>query len=164
MGIRYWLAGMPRYRSAPLDTDRMPPGIPFIIGNEAAERFSFYGMRGILVPFMTAQLLARDGTLATMGESEATGWFHLFVWAVYLTPLMGAILADYAWGKYRTIIRLSIVYCLGHLALALDATRLGLFIGLVLISLGSGGSLHAPVTSLVSPWRPECNSCPDKTD
>ncbi|MGI8602372.1 MAG: MFS transporter, partial [Verrucomicrobiales bacterium] len=103
------------------------------------ERFSFYGMRGILVPFMTTQLLARDGSLATMPESEATGWFHLFVWAVYITPLFGAMVADYAWGKYRTIVSLSVVYCLGHLALALDATRLGLFLGLALISLGSGG-------------------------
>lgn len=127
------------YRSAPLDTERLPPGIPYIVANEAAERFSFYGMRGILVPFMTSYLMATDGTPARMSESEAAAWFHVFVWAVYITPLLGAIVADLAWGKYRTIIRLSIVYCLGHLALAVDETRWGLFIGLSLIALGSGG-------------------------
>ena len=47
---------MSNYRTAANDTDKMPPGIPFIIGNEAAERFSFYGMRTILVIFMTKYL------------------------------------------------------------------------------------------------------------
>ncbi len=41
------------YLTAPIKTDKMPPGIPYIIGNEAAERFNFYGMRAILVVFMT---------------------------------------------------------------------------------------------------------------
>jgi len=117
----------------------MPPGIPFIVGNEAAERFSFYGMRAVLVVFMTQYLLAADGSLATMDEAEAKGWFHLFVSAVYFTPLFGALVSDGLLGKYRTIITLSIVYCLGHLALALDHTRIGLLLGLGLIALGSGG-------------------------
>jgi POT family proton-dependent oligopeptide transporter len=43
------------------------------------------------------------------------------------------------WGKYRTIIVLSLVYCAGHLALSLNETRVGLFVGLALIALGSGG-------------------------
>src|SRR5690606_20028323 len=51
----------------------------------------------------------------------------------------GALLADVFWGKYKTILTLSIVYCLGHLALALDETRLGLSVGLGLIAIGSGG-------------------------
>ena len=52
---------------------------------------------------------------------------------------MGAIIADAFLGKYKTIIILSIVYCLGHLALALDETRIGLAVGLTLISIGAGG-------------------------
>jgi POT family proton-dependent oligopeptide transporter len=52
---------------------------------------------------------------------------------------MGAILSDWLWGKYKTIMILSVVYCLGHLALALDETRMGLAIGLSLIAIGSGG-------------------------
>ena len=96
-------------------------------------------MRAILVVFMTQYLLAGDGSLATMDDAQARGWFHLFVSAVYITPLLGALLSDGLLGKYRTIIFLSIVYCLGHFALAIDHTRLGLVIGLGLIALGSGG-------------------------
>jgi len=127
------------YRTAPLATRGLPPGMGYIIGNEAAERFSYYGMRAILIVFMTQYLLSADGTLALLGEDEAKGWFHLFVSAVYFTPLLGALLADGVLGKYRTIILLSLVYCLGHLALAIDHTTLGLLLGLGLIALGAGG-------------------------
>ena len=129
----------PAYRSAPLATDRLPPGIPYIVGNEAAERFSYYGMRAILMVFMTQYLLNSDGTTAVIRSDEAKGWFHLFVSAVYFTPLLGAVIADGMLGKYRTIILLSLVYCLGHLALAVDHTTLGLALGLGLIALGAGG-------------------------
>jgi len=130
---------MTRYRAAPLPSAGMPPGIPFIVGNEAAERFSFYGMRAVLVVFMTQYLMDADGSLVVMDEAQAKGWFHLFASAVYFTPLLGALLSDGLLGKCRTIIGLSIVYCLGHLVLALDHTRLGLSLGLGLIALGSGG-------------------------
>ncbi|MES9972125.1 MAG: POT family MFS transporter [Candidatus Thiodiazotropha sp.] len=130
---------MTKYHTAPLPSRSMPAGIPFIIGNEAAERFSFYGMRAILVVFMTQYLVNSDGVVDTMNEEEAKGWFHLFVSAVYITPLLGALISDGLLGKYRTIIILSLVYCLGHFALALDHTRLGLLLGLGLIALGSGG-------------------------
>ena len=128
-----------KQRPSPVDTDGMPPGIPFIIGNEAAERFCFYGMRTILVVFMTKYLVDRTGALAVMKPEEAKGWFHLFVSAVYFLPFFGAILADAFWGKYRTILILSVVYCIGCLALSLDNTRTGLLIGLGLIAIGSGG-------------------------
>jgi POT family proton-dependent oligopeptide transporter len=130
---------MPRYRTRPLASTRMPPGIPFIVGNEAAERFSFYGMRAILVVFMTQHLVNAAGELDVMSEAEAKGWFHLFVSAVYFTPLLGALISDGLLGKYRSIIALSLVYCLGHFVLALDDTRTGLAIGLGLIALGAGG-------------------------
>ena len=130
---------MARYRTSPVASTRMPGGIPYIISNEAAERFSFYGMRGILVVFMTKYLVDQTGQQALMGDEEAKGYFHLFVSAVYFMPLLGALLSDVLLGKYRTILSLSIVYCLGHLVLALDDTRLGLALGLGLISLGSGG-------------------------
>lgn len=127
------------YLTRPLDQKGMPAGIPYIVGNEAAERFSFYGMRTILVVFMTQYLMGKTGVLAPMGEEDAKGWYHLFVSAVYFTPLLGAVLADVWWGKYKTILLLSLVYCGGHLALALDDTRLGLALGLGLIALGAGG-------------------------
>ncbi len=52
---------------------------------------------------------------------------------------MGAIISDVFWGKFRTIFYLSLVYCLGNFALAADQTRVGLFVGLLLITLGAGG-------------------------
>ena len=117
----------------------MPRGIPFIIGNEAAERFSYYGMRAILVIFMTQYLRNAAGDLDVMSEAESRAWYHAFSSAVYFFPVLGAILSDGFLGKYKTVIFLSIVYCLGHLALAVDDTRLGLSVGLGLIALGSGG-------------------------
>jgi POT family proton-dependent oligopeptide transporter len=129
----------PAYRTAPVASPALPPGVPYIVGNEAAERFSFYGMRAILVVFMSRHLVASDGTPRPMSEAEATAYYHLFTSAAYFFPLLGALLSDGLLGKYRTIMSLSIVYCLGHLALALDDTRLGLAIGLTLIAMGSGG-------------------------
>ena len=76
---------MTKYRTAPIASSKIPPGIPFIIGNEVAERFSYYGMRAILVVFMTQYLLNSSGRLEVMSEDEAKGYFHLFVSAVYLT-------------------------------------------------------------------------------
>lgn len=125
--------------TAPLKTAQMPPGIPYIIGNEAAERFSFYGMRAILVVFMTQYLRDASGGLAPMSEAEASTWYHLFLTSNYFFPVFGAIIADAFFGKYRTIFWLSLVYCGGHLALALDDTRLGLGTGLLLIAVGAGG-------------------------
>ncbi|HBJ33696.1 MAG TPA: MFS transporter [Planctomycetaceae bacterium] len=126
------------HRTAPLSTSGFPPGIPYIVGNEAAERFSFYGMKAILTVFMTQYLLGRDGELAVMSDATAKFWVHTFVMAAYFTPLLGAFLADWLLGKYRTIILLSVIYCFGHLALALDETRMGLAVGLSLIALGTG--------------------------
>jgi len=117
----------------------MPLGIPYIIGNELAERFSFYGMKCILIIFMTQYLIDSDEILDPMNNTEATYWYHMFTSAVYFTPILGALLSDVFLGKYKTILLLSIIYCLGHFSLALDETKFGLFIGLALISIGAGG-------------------------
>jgi POT family proton-dependent oligopeptide transporter len=127
------------YRTTPVPTDRMPPGILYIVGNEAAERFSFYGMNSILVVFMTRYLLDRQGHPSPMTEPQADAWYHVFVSAAYLLPVLGAFLADAVLGKYRTILLLSIAYCCGHFALAINDTRFGLVVGLGLIALGAGG-------------------------
>jgi POT family proton-dependent oligopeptide transporter len=117
----------------------MPRGIPYIIGNEFAERFSYYGMRAVLYAFMTTALLSHDGAADLMSEAEASTWIHSFMTAVYFTPLLGALAADLWLGKFRAIMILSLVYCGGHLVLALDHTRTGLMWGLALIAIGSGG-------------------------
>ena len=127
------------YKSQPDPSNTMPAGIPYIIGNEAAERFSYYGMRAILMIYMTQYLVNSSGQLELMSENEAQAYFHLFVSAAYFMPLFGALLADGVFGKYRTIILLSLIYCLGHFTLALDNTRMGLLLGQSLIAIGSGG-------------------------
>ncbi len=131
--------GQTSYRTAPEHTTGMPSGVPFIVGNELAERFSYYGMKTILVVFMTQHLKNAHGQLAPMSDAEATSTFHLFAAGAYFFPLLGAIVSDTFFGKYRTIMWLSLVYCMGHFALAADESRVGLYAGLSLIALGAGG-------------------------
>lgn len=122
-----------------LDKNKLPKSIPYIIGNELAERFSYYGMKTILVIFMTEYLLNSSGQREVMSDEESKFYYHMFVSANYFFPILGALLSDILWGKYRTIIALSIIYCFGHIALSLDETRLGLTLGLTMIAIGSGG-------------------------
>jgi POT family proton-dependent oligopeptide transporter len=118
----------------------MPPQIPFIIGNEACERFSFYGMRNILTVFLIDWLLKNHVPAQGDREARAKAVFHLFVFGVYFTPLLGGFLADRFLGKYRTVLYISVLYCLGHACLAMfSGDRTGFYVGLALIALGSGG-------------------------
>lgn len=113
------------------NADKFPSQIKYIVGNEACERYSYYGMRSILTVFMIQVLL--------MQEAQATSTYHLFAGACYLFPLLGAFISDRIWGKYKTILYLSLVYCLGHAVLSIWETKMGLYAGLALIALGSGG-------------------------
>ena len=125
----------------------MPPGVPYIIGNEAAERFSYYGMNSILTIFMTKYLLDKMGHLSVMQPANAEAWYHTFVSVLYFLPIFGAILADAVFGKFRVVLWLSIVYCGGHFTLALMGSpvahaiepRYLLAIGLLMIAMGAGG-------------------------
>ncbi len=134
----------------PQDQVGMPKGIPYIIANEVAERFSYYGMRTILVVFMTQYLVSSTGELDTFTESQAREAYAWFISSAYFFPIIGAIIADALLGKYLTIMILSVVYVIGHgcLALidmpsvALQATfepRTWLLIGLALVAMGAGG-------------------------
>ena len=91
----------------------MPSGIPFIVGNEAAERFSFYGMKSILFVFMTGHLFSSTGADDFLTKTEATQWQAWFVASAYFFPVLGALASDIFLGKYRTILMLSMVYCVG---------------------------------------------------
>ncbi len=116
----------------------IPKQIRYIIGNEGCERFGFYGMRNILTVFLVSTLFA------SLPESERNGAakevFHTFVIGVYFFPLLGGWLSDRLFGKYYTIFWLSLVYCLGFVCLSIfDTNQAGLYTGLALIALGSGG-------------------------
>ena len=119
---------------------RMPSQIKYIIGNEACERFSFYGMRNILVPFLISSVLLGYLPAGSEREAMAKDVFHTFVIGVYFFPLLGGWLSDRYFGKYNTVLWFSLIYCAGHACLALfEDNRTGFFTGLFLIALGSGG-------------------------
>ena len=126
--------------TATADTGRMPRQISYIIGNEACERFSFYGMRNILVPFLISSILLAYLPEGPERDTAAKDIFHMFVIGVYFFPLLGGWLADRYFGKYHTILWFSLVYCAGHACLALfENNATGFYTGLFLIALGSGG-------------------------
>jgi POT family proton-dependent oligopeptide transporter len=136
-----------KYRTAPVPSTEMPKGIPYIVGNEAAERFSYYGLLAILAIFLTEHMRDASGNPAPLNENVANEWQHNFMAAVYFFPIVGAIISDWLLGKYLTIISVSILYVVGHAVLAvMDFPQITgtdpkylLAIGLGLIALGAGG-------------------------
>ncbi len=111
--------------------DTMPKGIPFIVANEFAERFCFYGINAILTVYMTQFL--------QLGDADATKYHSLFKAAAYASPMIGAIVSDVFWGKYRTIMTFSMIYCLGCAIVSLVPGTWGLLGGLGMVALGTGG-------------------------
>uniref|UniRef100_A0A673BY78 Solute carrier family 15 member 1 n=1 Tax=Sphaeramia orbicularis TaxID=375764 RepID=A0A673BY78_9TELE len=126
-----------------------PISIFFIVVNEFCERFSYYGMRAVLVLYFKYFLKWDDDFATTI--------YHTFVALCYLTPILGAIVADSWLGKFKTIIYLSIVYAVGQVIMAISAIsditdtnkdgtpdnmtfHIALsMVGLLLIALGTGG-------------------------
>jgi dipeptide/tripeptide permease len=112
----------------------------FIIGNEFCERFSFYGMKAILPIYLTAWLGFR--------ELQATTIIHTFNFSAYFFALFGGIISDNFLGKFKTILYLSVVYCIGNAVMSLTALPgvtgtppnwWGMAVGLTLIGIGTGG-------------------------
>ena len=121
---------------------RFPKSVPFIIGNEAAERFSFYGMRSILTLFLVKQFFNPTGNTAfsQQADAHANKLNHLFVMVAYALPFVGGMVADWFTGKYKLILYISMVYCLGHLLLSMfDASLGGFEIGMLVVAIGAGG-------------------------
>lgn len=134
-----------------VDANKFPGGISYIVGNEACERYSYYGMKSILVVFMIQVLLFQ--------EAHATSTYHLFSAACYLLPLAGAYISDRIWGKYKTILYLSLVYCAGHAVLSIWKTRwasTSVWVSSPWVPAGS--SPVCPLTWVTSS-RPTSNTC-----
>ncbi|CAK6442764.1 unnamed protein product [Pipistrellus nathusii] len=126
-----------------------PLSIFFIVINEFCERFSYYGMKALLILYFT-RFFRWDDDLST-------AIYHTFVALCYLTPILGALIADSWLGKFSTIVSLSIVYTIGQVIIAVssihdlsDYDRNGTpdnlplhvalsMIGLGLIAFGTGG-------------------------
>ncbi|GAA1466162.1 peptide MFS transporter [Microbacterium thalassium] len=122
-----------------------PRALAHIFGVEMWERFSFYGMQGILLIYMYYS--AAEGGLG-IDQGIATGIVGAYGGSVYLATILGAWLADRLFGSERVLFYSAIVIMAGHIALAVLPNVLGLGIGLVLIALGSGG-LKANATAVV---------------
>jgi len=112
---------------------------------EMWERFSFYGMQGILLYYMYFSVT--DGGLG-IEESTATGLIGAYGGGVYLSTILGAWLADRVLGSERVLFYSAAMIMCGHIALAVLPGASGLAVGLVLVGVGSGG-VKANATSLV---------------
>ncbi|XP_025198526.1 peptide transporter family 1 isoform X2 [Melanaphis sacchari] len=117
-----------------------PNSVWFIICTEFCERFSYYGLRTVLVLYLTS-ILQYD-------EDESTIIYHMAVFMAYFSPIFGAILSDSFLGKFKTIVYLSLIYALGNfvitgsslaISLSLNNQRYLALLGLVLIAIGTGG-------------------------
>uniref|UniRef100_A0AC34Q9Q8 Uncharacterized protein n=1 Tax=Panagrolaimus sp. JU765 TaxID=591449 RepID=A0AC34Q9Q8_9BILA len=116
-----------------------PKGVFFMLGNEFCERFSFYGMRAILVMYFMQQ--------HHFDASQAKTLYHSFVALAYLSPLIGSIAADNYFGRFRVILWVSLFYVLGHALLSVGALPfLDYYVqstfdfsGLIIIALATGG-------------------------
>ncbi|XP_014274041.1 solute carrier family 15 member 1 [Halyomorpha halys] len=117
---------------------KYPKSVFFIISNEFCERFSYYGMRGVLPLYLKNSL--------KYNENSSTIIYHVFVMLCYFTPVFGGIMAD-AWiGKYKTILYVSLLYAAGNIVLSVGSVE-GLalphkelsLLGLFMIAVGTGG-------------------------
>ncbi len=120
-----------------------PLGVLFML--ELWERFSFYGMQGILAYYIYYS--AAQGGLG-FDKTTALGIVGAYGGSVFLMSILGAWIADRVLGKERTLFGSGILIMLGHIALALLPGAAGLMTGLVLVAVGSGG-LKANATAVV---------------
>jgi POT family proton-dependent oligopeptide transporter len=139
--------------------ERWPRQIKFIVGNEACERFSYYGMRSILAGYITGAVL--KGGLGQDADTS-TEIIHTFVFANYFMPLFGAWLSDKIIGRYHTILWVSLFYCAGHGVLAcsdlagtVHGKLLLLYTGMALIAFGSGGIKPCVSAFVGDQFKPE---------
>ncbi|MGB0896334.1 MAG: peptide MFS transporter [Flavobacteriaceae bacterium] len=122
-----------------------PSGLFILFFTEMWERFSYYGMRALLVLFLTSALI--DGGWAWSRE-EALGLYGTYTMLVYFTPILGGFLADKYLG-YRWAVALgALIMTIGHASMALD-TPWGLYIGIGCLVAGNG--LFKPnITSIIN--------------
>jgi POT family proton-dependent oligopeptide transporter len=141
----------------PAAAPRFPRALPFIIGSEVAERFSYYGMMTILPTFLVAQFFnpTHSEVLTAGAEARANSLVHSFSALGYALPVVGALLADWVLGKYRVILYLSILYCGGHVLLsAFHGDLSGFRLGLLVVAVGMGGIKSSVTANLGDQFTP----------
>jgi len=111
-----------------------PRGLSTLFFTEMWERFSFYGLRALLILYMTAS--AAQGGLAFTTERAASiyGWY---TFGVYAAAIPGGLIADRLLGQYRSVLWGGIIIALGHFSLAFPSLTT-FYLGLILIVIGTG--------------------------
>ncbi|MGH8185211.1 MAG: peptide MFS transporter, partial [Steroidobacteraceae bacterium] len=130
-----------------------PRGLVTLFMTEMWERFTYYGMRAILVLFMTAAIA--DGGLG-LDDRTANAVYGLYIAATYLLSLLGGWIADRLIGQQRSVFWGGVLIMLGNGSLAAGDTRL-FFIGLLIIVLGVG-LLKPNISAIVAQLYPEGGS------
>jgi POT family proton-dependent oligopeptide transporter len=129
-----------------------PRGLSTLFFTELWERFSYYGMRALLVLFMTAEALGDNPGLG-FSVGEATAIYGIYTFFVYVLSLPGGWVADNIWGQKKAVFVGGCIIAAGHFSMAVPTTTF-FFIGLALIVLGTG-LLKPNVSSMVGDIYPE---------
>jgi proton-dependent oligopeptide transporter, POT family len=128
-----------------------PRGLATLFLTEMWERFTFYGMRALLVLFLVSSITAGGFAL---DDKTATAIYGLYNAAVYLAALPGGWIADRLIGAQRAVMLGGLLITLGNALLAISSTPRGFYIGLVVIVLGVG-LLKPNVSAIVADLYPE---------
>ncbi len=129
-----------------------PRGLATLFFTELWERFSYYGMRALLVLFMTTATTAANPGLG-FDIGTATAIYGLYTFFVYVLSLPGGWLADKLWGQRKAIFVGGVIIAMGHFSMAIP-TNLTFFLGLALIVIGTG-LLKPNVSTIVGELYPE---------
>ena len=113
-----------------------PAGLFVLFFTEMWERFSFYGMRVLLINFLTMTLIGYNPGWAWSTEN-AGALFGTYVMLLYLTPILGGIIADKVTGYRWAVIIGAVIITLGHVSMAFE-TEVSLYLGLALLVIGTG--------------------------
>lgn len=129
-----------------------PRGLATLFFTEMWERFSYYGMRGLLILFMTgATTVANPGLGFDVGTSAAI--YGLYTGLVYLLALPGGWVADQLWGQRKAVFVGGCIIAAGHFSMAIPS-NFTFFLGLILIVIGTG-LLKPNVSAVVADLYPE---------
>ncbi len=124
-----------------------PSGLFVLFFTEMWERFSFYGMRVLLINFLTAAAIGANPGWEWSAEN-AGALFGTYAMLLYLTPILGGIIADKLTGYRWAVVIGSIIMTLGHAAMAIE-TEFWLYVGLALLVIGTG-FFKPNMTSIIS--------------
>ena len=136
-----------------------PKGLYILFFTELWERFSYYGMRAILVLYLISATTG-DNPGYGWAESDALALYGWYTMLVYLMSIPGGIVADKLWGQKRTVLIGGILLCFGHGILAVEALW-AFYLGLTLIVLGVGG-LKPNISTMVGGLYPPGDDRRDK--